>query len=92
MALLVLAWGNIVSVRHPSAPDVEPTFVDGLVGMAAALLPCAATIGILRSGSLVGVQMAGMVATCAFLYYASLRFAGPYFSRNFDRVRALLVG
>jgi hypothetical protein len=92
LALLVMAWGNISSVRHPAGPDQEPTVIDGLVGAAAALLPCAATIVILRSGVTVEVRMAAMLALCGMLYYGSLRFAGPYFTRNFDRVRALLVG
>jgi hypothetical protein len=92
LALLVLTWGNIISVRHPSGPDQEPTVIDGLIGGAAALLPCAAAIVILRSGEMVALRMAGMLVICAALYYGSLRFAGPYFTRNFDHVRALLVG
>jgi hypothetical protein len=92
LALLVLTWGNIISVRHPTGPDQEPAVIDGLVGAAAALLPCAAAIVILRGGVMAELQMAGMLAVCAGLYYGSLRFAGPYFTRNFDRVRALLVG
>ncbi len=92
LTLLVLAWGNIVSVRHPSPPDVEPTVLDGLIGAAAALLPAAAAIGILRTGESVGWRMAAMTAVCGLLYYGSLRFAGPYFTRQFDRMRGLLVG
>jgi hypothetical protein len=92
LTLLVLAWGNIVSVRHPSPPQAEPTVLDGLIGAAAALLPCAATIVILRSGTGIELRMGGMLALSAALYYGSLRFAGPHFSRHFDRVRALLVG
>jgi hypothetical protein len=92
LTLLVLAWGNIVSVRHPTGPDMEPTVLDGLVGTASALLPCAATIVILRSGASVALQMFGLLAICGLFYYGSLRFSGPHFARNFDRVRALLVG
>jgi hypothetical protein len=92
LALLLLAWGNVVSVRHPTGPDTEPSVLDGLIGTAAALLPAAAAIGILRGGVNVGVEMGGMLAVCGLLYFGSLRFAGPHFSKNFDRMRALLVG
>jgi hypothetical protein len=92
LTLLVLAWGNIVSVRHPTAPDTEPAVLDGLVGAAAALLPAAATIGILRGGASIEIRMTGMLAVCGLLYYGSLMYAGPCFTRQFDRVRALLVG
>lgn len=92
LALLVLAWGNVVSVRNPTGPDTEPSVIDGLIGTAAALLPAAGAIVILRGGVEVGFRMAGMTALCLAFYYVSLRFAGPHFSRNFDRMRALLVG
>jgi hypothetical protein len=93
LALLVLAWGNIVSVRHAAPPDSEPTVIDGLLGTAAALVPAAAAIGILRGNAArVPAPMCGMLALCAALYYASQRFAGPYFSRHFDRIRAQLNG
>lgn len=93
LTLMVLAWGNIVSVRHPTRPDMEPTILDGLVGAAAALLPAAAAIVILRgNGALIPVRMTGMLAGSATLYYLSLRFAGPHFTRRFDRIRELLVG
>ena len=92
LTLLVLAWGNIISVRHPTGPDTEPTLLDGLIGSAAALLPAAATIVILRNGAWAETRMAAMLTLCALLYYGSLAFSGPYFTRRFDRVRALLVG
>ncbi len=93
LTLLVLAWGNVVSVRHPAPPDSEPTILDGLIGSAAALLPAAATIVFLRgTPGLVAFRMTGMLAVCGILYWASLRFAGPHFTRHFDRMRALLVG
>ncbi len=93
LALLVLAWGNVVSVMRPTRPDAEPTIVDGVIGAGAALLPCAAAIAILRGDAAsIPLKMACMLAAVSVLYYASLRFAGPYFSRHFDRVRALLVG
>jgi hypothetical protein len=92
LTLLVLAWGNIVSVRHPTGPDMEPTILDGLVSTATALLPCAAAIVILRSGELVALRMTGMLTMCGLFYFGSLRFSGPHFTRHFDRVRALLVG
>jgi hypothetical protein len=71
---------------------MEPTILDGLVGTAAALIPCAAAIVILRGGVFVAPRMAGMLAICSLFYYGSLRFSGPHFTRHFDRVRALLVG
>jgi hypothetical protein len=93
LTLTVLAWGNVVSVRHPTRPDMEPTVLDGLVGGASALLPAAAAIVILRgSPALVPLRMTGMLAGSAVLYFLSLRFAGPYFTRRFDRIRELLVG
>jgi len=93
LTLMVLAWGNVVSVVRPTRPDAEPTIIDGLLGAAAALLPCGAAIVILRGeASMIPLKMGGLLAVTAALYYGSLRFAGPYFSRNFDRVRALLVG
>jgi hypothetical protein len=92
LTLLVLAWGNVTSVRSPNPPDSQPAVIDGLVGAAAALLPCAAAIGILRGGSNVATNMSGMLALCGVLYFASLHFAGAYFTKHFDRIRALLVG
>jgi hypothetical protein len=93
LAFLVLAWGNLVSVWHPTRPDEEPNVIDGLVGAGAALLPCAAAIIILRgNAALIPAKMAGLTALTGGLYYMSLRYAGPYFSRNFDRIRTLLVG
>jgi hypothetical protein len=92
LTLLVLAWGNIVSVRHPTGPDTEPTLLNGLVATAAALIPAAATIVILRTGVWVELRMAAMLAVCVLFYYGSLAFSGPYFTRRFDRVRELLVG
>lgn len=93
LTLMVLAWGNVVSVRHPMRLDMEPTVLDGLLGGAAALLPAAAAIVILRgSPSLIPLRMTGMLAASAALYFLSLRFAGPHFTRHFDRIRALLVG
>jgi hypothetical protein len=92
LALMVLAAGNVFSVRNPTGPNTEPAVIEGLIGTAAAILPCAAAIVILRSGQMVGLRMTGMLVVSAALYYGSLRYAGPYFTRNFDRVRALLVG
>ncbi len=93
LALLVLAWGNFVSVRHPSPPQSEPSVMDGFIGAAAALLPAAGAIVILRGApSLIAPKMLGMLALTAALYYLSLLFAGPYFTRHFDRIRELLVG
>jgi hypothetical protein len=92
LALLVLAWGNVVSVRNPAGPDREPTLIEGFIGAAAALVPAAATIIFLRGqASLIPIRMTGLLAATAILFYFSLRFAGPYFTRNFDRIRALLV-
>jgi hypothetical protein len=92
LAFLLLAWGNVVSVRNPTGPDTEPSILNGLIGTAAALLPAAGAIGILRGGQDVALKMAAMLGACALLYVGSLRFSGPHFSKNFDRMRALLVG
>jgi hypothetical protein len=92
LALLTLAWGNVVSVRHPAPMDAEPLILDQLLAFVSSMLPAAATIGILRTNmELAPVSMSGMLAVCGVLYWLSLRFAGPYFTRNFDRIRSLQV-
>jgi hypothetical protein len=88
MVLATAAWGNVVSVRHPSPPDSEPLILDQLLSFAAAVLPAAATIAILRaSGPTAPISMLAMLAVSAGLYTVSLRFAGPYFTRNFEEIR-----
>lgn len=92
LALLTLAWGNVVSVRHPGPPDAEPLILDGLLGFFASTIPAAITIVVLRGDpSRAPTLMAAMLLTCGALYWLSLRFAGPYFMRQFDRIRASLV-
>jgi hypothetical protein len=92
LALLTLAWGNVVSVRHPAPPDAEPLILDGILGFSASILPAAVTIVVLRGNlNQAPLRMAGMLLTCGMLYWLSLRFAGPYFLRHFDRIRASQV-
>jgi hypothetical protein len=92
LVLLTLAWGNIVSVRHPGPPDAEPLILDGILGFIASVLPAAMTIGILRAGTdFAALRMFAMLALCGAFYWLSLRFAGPYFMRHFDRIRSLLI-
>ncbi len=93
LALLTLAWGNIVSVRHPSPPGAEPMILDGFVGFAASALPAAAAIIIVRGKSgVASLEMAGITAGCTLLWLWSLTYSGHYFTRNFDRIRALIAG
>jgi hypothetical protein len=92
LMLLTLAWGNIVSVRHPAPPDAEPLILDGLLGFFASTIPAAITIVVLRgNASRAPALMSAMLLTCGVLYWFSLRFAGPYFMRHFDRIRASQV-
>lgn len=93
LALLTLAWGNVVSVRHPGPPDAEPLILDGILGFIASVLPAAVTIGVLRGDpARAPLSMMAMLVACAALYWFSRQFAGSYFMRNFDRIRASLVG
>ena len=93
LALGTMAWGNVTSMRHPSSGDESGiTLIDSLIGLAASGLPGALTIGILRGPpASAPFAMFGMLAVCAFLYAASVRWAASYYTRRFDTIREWLA-
>lgn len=89
-----LAWGNVVSIRHPARMDSGESggmILDALVGMFVSAGPGLATIAILRSGTQSALwSMAGMLLFFGILYAASLYWAARQFTRRFDAMRRWL--
>ena len=88
LLFLLLAWGNITSVRHPESSASGGYILDQVIGMAAAALPTAVAVGALRgTTNLAPFAFLGLVAICAFAYWASLRWSSRFFEQKYERMR-----
>ena len=94
IALSMMTWGNIVSVRHPenAATASGGNVVDQFIALAAVAIPTAASIGVLRAfPQAAALPLFAMVAAAVLAYVGSLRWSAGYFAAHHEQMRRQLT-
>ena len=88
LLLVLLSWGNITSVRHPESSASGGYILDQVIGMAAAAVPTAVAVGVLRGAqSLAPITLFGVVVVCGLVYWASIRWSSRFFEQKHETMR-----
>jgi hypothetical protein len=94
IALCMLTWGNMTSVRHPENASSASggNVLDQFIAMAAVAIPTAASIGLLRALLHAAIlPLLGLVCVAALTYSFSLRWSARYFAMRHEQMRRQLT-